>query len=420
MKNWTSQLRSVAAVGVCLLMASPALPYSVLSHEAVVDTLWASSFRPALLARFPDATEEEMQQAHAYAYGGCIIQDMGYYPFGSKFFSDLTHYVRSGEFVEALLRDASNLNEYAFALGALEHYAGDNLGHPLATNLSVPLAYPQLRRKFGRRVTYEDDPVAHLRIEFAFDVVQVAHQHYASADYHNFIGFEVSKDLLARAFLETYSLDINKVFSNLDLALGSYRWSVRSLIPTMTKAAWAANKNDIAHTGSGITKRQFLYNLKRSSYEKEWGREYQSPGAWARFLGFLIRVLPKVGPLKALAMPKLTRESQELFMRSFNATIRKGEDLMAGAEYIDFSLANQNFDTGEPLLPGKYFLADETYFTLIGLLFETHYAGISPGLRENILAYCKDPAALHLGKHQDPEKLEARLAELRNTAPALP
>lgn len=268
------------------------------------------------------------------------------------------------------------------------------------------------------RVTYEDDPLAHLRTEFAFDVVQIAHQHYASTDYHNFIGFEVSKDLLARAFLETYSIDINKVFSNLDLALGTYRWSVSSVIPTMTKAAWAANKDDIMRSGSGVTKRRFLYNLKRSSYEKEWGRTYQRPGVWARILAFFLRFFPKIGPFRALEMPKLTTADQQLFMASFNATVRRGQGLLTDARGNSFALSNKNFDTGDPSGPGKYGLADETYFKLVGMLSASHYAGVSPELRENILAYCKEPGALKLSKKTDErQRLDTEIAQLRTSAP---
>src|ERR1700723_3740883 len=118
--------------------------FSVLTHEAIIDSAWKDSIRPLLLQRFPNATKEELKDAHAYAYGGSIIQDMGYYPFGSHLFSDLTHYVRSGDFVLALLDESHDINEYAFALGALAHYASDNNGHPLATNPSVAILYPKL------------------------------------------------------------------------------------------------------------------------------------------------------------------------------------------------------------------------------------------------------------------------------------
>ncbi|HEY2842542.1 MAG TPA: zinc dependent phospholipase C family protein, partial [Bryobacteraceae bacterium] len=164
---------------VALLATSISSAYSVLTHEAIVDSAWDASIQKLLLKRFPAATPEDLEKAHAYVYGGCIIQDMGYYPFSSRLFSDLTHYVRSGDFVLALIRESQDINEYAFALGALAHYAADNNGHRIATNQAVPILYPELRTRFGKTVTYWDDPLSHIRTEFSFDVLQVARGRYA-------------------------------------------------------------------------------------------------------------------------------------------------------------------------------------------------------------------------------------------------
>ncbi|MGH9354880.1 MAG: zinc dependent phospholipase C family protein, partial [Terriglobia bacterium] len=167
--NLGPTLGCLAAFALCVAAAPPTLSgYSVLSHEALIDAAWDPVIVPILAARFPHATKAQLQEARAYAYGGCVIQDMGYYPFGNRFFSNLTHYVRTGGFVEALLNDSRSPDEYAFALGALSHYVADNTGHPLAVNLSVPDMYPKLRRKYGKRVTYEDDPRAHIMVEFSF------------------------------------------------------------------------------------------------------------------------------------------------------------------------------------------------------------------------------------------------------------
>src|SRR5579871_1744172 len=161
----TRRLRNLRySAALCLLFLFPipaAYSYSVLTHEAIIDSAWDSAIKPLLLQRFPAATADELTEAHAYAYGGSIIQDLGYYPFGSKFFSDLTHYVRSADFILNMIRESQDLNEYAFALGSLSHYAADNDGHRMATNLSVPLLYPNLRLKFGATVTYADDPFSH-------------------------------------------------------------------------------------------------------------------------------------------------------------------------------------------------------------------------------------------------------------------
>jgi hypothetical protein len=200
--SWSFMFRLALFVLAC---ASFSASYSVLSHEEVVDLVWADSIRPWLMQKYPKATREDLRRAHAFAYGGCLIQDMGYYPFGSQRFSDLTHYVRSGDFVQALLAEASNLDEFAFALGALAHYASDISGHPYI-NESVAIRFPKLRKKYGNSVTYEDDPKAHIRTEFGFDVTQVAKQRFGSDQYHDFIGFEVATPLLERAFLRTYGI----------------------------------------------------------------------------------------------------------------------------------------------------------------------------------------------------------------------
>jgi hypothetical protein len=245
--------------------------YSVLSHQAVIDSAWDVALKPLILKRFPDATPEELKTAHSFAWGGAVIQDMGYYPFGSKLFSDLTHYVRSGDFVVALLRDSNDINEYAFALGALAHYAADNYGHRLAVNRSVPILYPKLRQKYGDVVVYDENPAAHLKTEFGFDVLEVAKGRYAPDDYRDHIGFQVADDLLRRAFEETYCLKLDSIFTDYDLAIGTYRRAVGSIIPKMTKVAWQTQKDEIMKSDPSMTRSRFLYHLSRASYRKQWG-----------------------------------------------------------------------------------------------------------------------------------------------------
>jgi len=370
-----------------LLSASLSYGYTVLTHEAIIDSAWETSVKKLLLKRFPNATPEELEQAHAYAYGGCIIQDMGYYPFGSRLFSDLTHYVRSGDFVSALIGESQELDEYAFALGALEHYAADNEGHRTATNRAVPLLYPELQRKYGRDVTYWDNPVAHLRTEFGFDVLQVAAGRYAPERYRNFIGFQVSKDVLARAFRDTYGIEMKDVFGNLTLAFGSYRHTVSAIIPAMTQVAWSLKKDQLQKEIPGITRKKFLYNLSRSSYEKEWGTEYQKPGPGTKLLTFLFRVVPKFGPFKALKIRTPTPAVEKLFMASFNTTVDRYRAMLATLDTSTPVLPNENLDLGVVTIAGMYKGADEAYAKLMAKLAEQQFNGISPDLRQNILVF---------------------------------
>ena len=370
----------------CFWPPAPAAAYSVLTHEAIVDASWSRELQPLLLKRFPGATEEQLREAHAYAYGGAIIQDMGYYPFGSKFFSDLVHYARSGDFVLALLREARDSNEYAFALGSLAHYAADNLGHPIAVNRTVPMVYPKLRLKFGPEVTYEDDPGAHLKTEFGFDVIQVARGLYASEAYHDFIGFKVAKPLLQRAFEDTYSLKLDDLFGDLDLALGTYRYSVAHAIPEMTKAAWAAKKNDIQALQASASHRAFVYKFSRANYHKEWSRQYQRPGPGARFLAWLFSILPKFGPLQALAFRVPPPGAENLFLTSLDDTLRRLSELLQSVDKDQQQLANENFDTGRPTHLGDYRLADQAYAKLLER-FEGTPEKVSEELRLNILDF---------------------------------
>jgi len=385
---------SVLRVAVLLLAGWQAVSgYSVLTHEAIIDTVWDTSLKPVLLKRYPDLTPEQLREAHAYAYGGAIIQDMGYYPFGSKFFSDLAHYVRSGDFIEALLRDSQDSYEYAFALGALAHYASDNEGHSIAVNRAVPLLYPKLARKYGKTVTYEDDPAAHLRTEFGFDVVQVANGKYAPEAYHDFIGFSVSKPLLERAFEDTYSVKLKDVFKSLDLTLGTYRHTVSSILPEMTKAAWAAKKKEIVKLQPGVTRKKFIYNLNHASYVKDWGQPYEKPGVGARFLAFLFRLVPKIGPFKALAFRPPTPEAEKLFIASFDRTLDRYRSLLAEVSEDRLKLSNTNFDTGEPSREGTYRMADQSYSELLEKLAETK-ATVSAELRDDILAFYREPSEI--------------------------
>ncbi|HEY4739311.1 MAG TPA: zinc dependent phospholipase C family protein [Candidatus Acidoferrales bacterium] len=412
-------LSSVCALLMVSGFFSPgAVAYAVLAHEAVIDSCWESGIRPLLLQRFPGSTHDELRQAHGYAYGGAIIQDLGYYPHGSHLFSDLVHYVRSADFVEALLRDSKDLNEYAFALGALAHYCADNNGHRIAVNRVVPMLYPKLRQKYGDVVTYDENPAAHLKTEFGFDVLEVARQHYASDAYHDFIGFEVAKPLLEHAFRDTYSIELQSVFSDFDKSVNSYRYDVSKLIPKATRLAWQTKKNDIQKELPTATRNEFVYRMSRSSFEKNWGKTYEKPGLGTRILAFLFRIIPKIGPLKTLDFKTPTPQAENMFMASFNAAVDEYTHDLKGVP-SGLNLPNTNLDTGGSVEPGKYPLADDTYADLLDRLDKNQFRDISPGLRANILDYYADTNAAYATKKHS--KQWARVLQEINqikTAPA--
>ena len=408
---------------VCaLIWPSSTRAYAVLAHEAIIDAVWETHIKPLLLSRFPGSTEEQLSEAQAYAYGGSIIQDMGYYPYGSHFFSDLTHYVRSGDFVQALLHDAKDVDEYAFAVGALAHYAADNDGHRLATNRAVPLLYPKLQKKYGDTVSYEQDPLAHTKTEFGFDVLEVAHESYAPDGYHDLIGFEVSQDLLNRAFQQTYGLQLKDVLVDEEKALNSYRHAVSKTIPTATKVAWSLKKDEIKADLPGITKSKFRYNLSKSNYEREWGKNYQKPTLRERFLAFLYKLIPKFGPLKVLQFRTPTPEAQRMFRASFNTTLDKYRGLIADVRKGHLDLPNDNFDVGVATGPGKYGLNDDAHAKLLDKLATQKFAGMSSELRDELLHFYSEPDAPYATK-RDPKAwvaVQSELVQLKSFAPSAP
>ena len=366
--------------------------YSVLTHEEIVDLLWTDQIQPLLLKHFLGLSQDQITEAHAYAYGGAVIQDLGYYPFGNREFSDLAHYVRSGDFVHELLLESQNVDEYAFALGALSHYAADIAGHP-AVNQAVAIEYPKLRAKYGESVRYAEDKTAHLKIEFGFDMVQVAKNRYASQQYHAFIGFQVSKPLLERVFPVVYGMKLKDVLTHEDRAIGSYRFSVSRMIPRMTQVALQTHKKDLMRETPNFAKRKFLYRLSRSDYEKQWGKDYVKPGTGTRIMATLLRYMPKIGPFKAMAFKNPTPQTEDLYFKSINKTVDQYRAFLAQVGADTLTLPNRDFDTGNLTRAAEYTLTDGTYAKLLAQLSNRKFNLTSPELRANILDFYSDLSA---------------------------
>ena len=355
-----SRALAATVIVAALAPARPVRAYSVLAHESNIDALWASNIRPLLLAKYPHTSRAALDDARAYAYGGSVIQDLGYYPFGSNFFTNLLHYVKTGDFVEAMLHDASDVNEYAFALGAMCHYASDAEGHTIAVNRALPLVYPKLRKKFGDVVPYDEAPKEHLLVEFAFDVLLVAHGGYKLQAYHDFIGFKVATPLLERAFQETYGLDMKHMFLSEALAVGTFRHAVATTIPNVTKVAWDKRRDQIQQTTPGAVREQFVLTLPRVAYEKEYGKDYEKPHGFARVLGWLYAIIPKIGPLRPLSFKVPTPEAERLFLDSLTRTRERYRGELEALRAGRLHLPNIDLDTGKPTAPGEYPLADAT------------------------------------------------------------
>ena len=370
-----------------MCLARPVAAYSVLAHETVVDSAWDDVLVPLLRQRFPNTTTADLQRARAFAYGGSVIQDLGYYPFGNKLFTDLVHYVRSGDFVEALLREARTVDDLAFALGAVAHYASDNIGHPVAVNKSVPMIYPKLRAKYGDEVIYGEDPKRHVMVEFAFDVVQTATGAYLPDAHREHIGFELSLPVLERAFSATYGLGFKELFGDTDLAIGTFRYAVSQLIPEMTRVAWKHKQDEIRRLAPAVQQNAFIYAFTRRDYEQAYGTNYRSPGVFARFLGLVARVLPKIGPLSAMRFTVPTPEAQMLFAESFRETRTRYRALLADSRDGRVQLPNTDFDVGRAPRWGDNVVADRAYVALLEKLAERNFTPTPPELRRTLVQF---------------------------------
>ena len=376
---------------VLLFCGVDASAYSVLTHMQIVDLAWTDGIRPLMLKRYPNLTELEISEAHAYAYGGSVIQDLGYYPFGNVEFSDLMHYVRSGDFVKELLLQSRNANEFAFALGALSHYSSDIAGHP-AVNMAVAMEYPKLQAKYGKSVRFAEGKTAHLKTEFGFDMVQVAKNRYASERYHDFIGFKVSRELLERTFPLVYGVELKDVLPRLDLTIGSYRFTVSRLIPELTQIALQTHKKDIVSDTPSPAKEILLYRLSRSDYEKEWGKEYQKPGVGSRILATILRYMPKKGPLAAMAFKSPSPATEEMYFKSINATVDQYRIYLEKLQVDKLVLSNFDLDSGTLTRAAEYSLADDAYARLLLRQSDEKFEMTTAGLRTNILNFYADPS----------------------------
>lgn len=403
---------SIVALLLCAVVLTPnARAYSVFTHEELIDLAWNDSIRPLLLAKFPGATEEQLREAHAYAYGGSAVQDMGYYPFGKQFFSNLTHYVRSGDFVAWLLSNARSLDEYAFAIGALSHYVGDAIGHSEAVNRATAVEFPKLEKRFGSSVTYDESPHGHIRTEFAFDIAELSDGDFPSGRYLRYIGFKVPRKFLERAFQQTYGFDIHEVLGRAHPALRSYRSSVRSFIPAFAGAEVVLHRHQFPPHNDSEADRIFRERLARTAYERKWEHKGNEPGVRAHLLAIVVFIVPKVGAASDLAIKIPNPQTYQMYQTSVN----HAEDIFRTQlrelrnTGDDVKLANIDLDTGDHVKRGGYPLTDATYARLLERLTSKPDRIIPADTKRNIMMFYGKS-----DRERAPNpKLDAELAKLR-------
>lgn len=397
-----------------VLIPQSSAAYSVLTHEALIDANWDKVLVPLLKQKFPFISPAALQEAHSYAYGGAVVPDMGYYPTGSRLFTELLHYVRSGDFTEALFEEAGNSREYAFALGVLCHYHADRYGHSIGINTAVPLIYPKMKEKYGDTVTWSDDHISHIRTEFSFDVLQTARGVYASAAYQDFIGFRIADTVMMKAFFKTYGLPLQSLLKNLTRTINLFRWTVSNLLPFITRSALANKKKQIQDSFPGVTAKSFIYRMKIKNYNKQYDKKSR-PGFLAYAAAGIIKILPKIGPLRVLHFRQPSAEAEKKFVRSFDTSSRHYAAVIGILAGKDIQLANIDFDTGNRTTAGEYPPADEAYSLWLMKLSDSHFQTLTPGIYRNIAAFYTDHTpAVHTKKQQKKwNKTRAALSQLK-------
>ncbi len=433
--------------------------YSLLTHEQLIDLTWKDSIVPLLLSRYPSLTPAELEHARAYAYGGCVIQDIGYYPFGDASFSNLTHYVRSGDFIINLFRNAGNANELAFAVGALSHYIGDTVGHSLATNLAVPVEFPKLRAKYGPVVNFAQGKRQHVQTEFAFDINELAHHRMAPSRYQKHIGLEVPVRQVSLAFYQTYGLSGNFAGSRgRRINVRGYRFAVRAFIPRIAAALALIHRKSEPPDLDSPEVAQLRKEVAALAADNHWDQYRHRPGIVTWSLAGLILVLPKIGPLKMAAVKGPTVDTEAEYQHSVLLSTRSlrhvlgrftpppatrpgasssaaadvnsdpppshptpanldaKQDVPSQSQDPRHPLPNRDLDTGRVVQPGGYPLTDSTYADLLHILTRQPSQPIPPGIKEDILAYYANPN-LPISTKKDPQRwadVQADLATLRS------
>jgi hypothetical protein len=397
------------AILLFILASGKIQAYSVLTHQAMIDAVWDNSIVPVLLAKYPDKNNpEDLRKAKAYAYGGAIIPDIGYFPKGNRLFTNLLHYVRTGDFVVSLFNDAKNINELSFASGVLAHYLSDVYGHSIGINRIIPLLYLRLKKKYGDTITYEESPSNHLRAEFSFDVMAVAKGNYSSEDYHEYIGFEVAQEQLERAFNKTYGFELSILFPHFKETVNFFRWTIVRFIPRITRIGWRVKRKEIERSIWKIERRSIVYKFHQKNYQKQFGKGYKAPGLLTKLGAALAKVIPKEGILKVFTFKAPSPIAYSRFTSSFEAAFQNYSLRLSCMATEKDCLKNLNWDTGLLTTHHEYCLADKSYYKLLQLNKKKKLVYLNTELRENIYSF------YNATKGSNSKRVNLLMEELKN------
>jgi len=187
----------------------------------------------------------------------------------------------------------------------------------------------------------------------------------------------------------------------------------------MTEVALQTHKKELMRETPNFAKRKFLYRLSRSAYEKEWGKDYVKPGLGTRILSTILRYMPKIGPFKGLAFNHPTPQTEDLYIKSINATVDQYRVFLEEVRTDTLVLPNCDFDSGKPTKAAEYSLTDDAYAGLLSRLSDRNFELTSPELRSNILDFYSD-LSVSIETKRDParwRRTQVSLDQLRLVTP---
>ena len=127
-------------------------------------------------------------------YCGALAPDMGMLPGSDRLFTDLAHYLKTGELARCLVSKANSAIETAYAWGWVTHVLADAGLHPA------------INRASGDH-SWAESPTSHMRVEFGLDFQRLGDQpSLGGARVRSTPG----PSLLASAYMEVYGLQVDE------------------------------------------------------------------------------------------------------------------------------------------------------------------------------------------------------------------
>ena len=373
------------ASSLLLIVPADGRAFSVTAHQGVVDQAWGLTLVPLIRQRFPNATDRELTEAHAYARGGSISPILVLSARESFVFRPAA--LRSHRrFRQPSVNWGQLSGRICVRLGMLGHYEAP-AGIRKRPIFRCPSSIPSSSRN-----TATPSPMrTHPRAPTNSIRCAAGRSSQRNTDlFEHSIDFKVPRDALERAFAETYGLQLNDLFDNYDIAIYTYRWGFRTIINEGTGIAWALYRKDIESNEPGVTSKEFVREISRGDFERQFGKAFLEPGYLPRFVGFLGTLVPDVGPLKRLPFKPLPDSVQKLYFRAYRHASERYVHEVAAICANKAWLENINLDTGRADKSGEYAPADEAWVDLLELHDKSHFANVRDDLASDFRAHFRD------------------------------